>query len=287
MSKFIVSLAKFSARVFPTSVKRSIYRIKPFAGLIRDELNRSVPENPTMATIVAGELAGVSMCLDLQTEKDYWLGTYEPDLQTAIREFVKPGMVVFDVGANIGYITLLLADAAGANGHVYAFEALPDNLKRLKENISINNLENRITVISAAVADRSDTMRFLVGPSGGMGKLENSAGRRDVDYPESIEVQSICLDDFVPIDEQFSPDVIKIDIEGGEILALNGMHRILDHWHPQLFIEIHGPEAARVTWETLTSYGYQICQMKPGYPQVDALEDLDWKAYIVGLPING
>jgi FkbM family methyltransferase len=286
MSKLIVSLAEFSARVFPTSVKRTIYRIKPLAGLLRNELNRSVPEGPTVVTIAAGELAGSAMVLDLQAEKDYWLGTYESDLQTAIREFVKPGMTIFDIGANIGYITLLLANVAGAKGHVFAFEALPENLKRLQENITINNFDNRVTIISAAVADRSEKMRFLVGPSGGMGKLQGSAGRREVDYPDCIEVQGICLDDFMSTDKQPFPDIIKIDIEGGEILALKGMHRMLDKRQPLLLVEIHGPEAARITWETLTSFGYKICQMKPGYPQVNNLDDLNWKAYIVGLPIN-
>jgi len=286
MEKLIVSLAEFSARVFPTSVKRTIYRIKPLARLIRDELNRSVPEGPTVVTVAAGELAGAAMVLDLQAEKDYWLGTYEPDLQTAIREFVKPGMIIFDIGANIGYITLLLADSAGAKGHVFAFEALPENVKRLQENITINNFDNRVTLISAAVAERSGKIRFLVGPSGGMGKLQGSAGRREVDYPDLIEVPGICLDDFVSANMQSFPDVIKIDIEGSEILALKGMHRMLDQRQPLLLVEIHGPEAARVTWETLTSFGYKICQMLPGYPQVTNLDDLDWKAYIVGLPIN-
>ncbi len=286
MSKLIVKFAEFSARVFPNSVKRMIYRIKPLASLIRRELNRAVPDGLTIATIAAGDLAGSPMYLDLQSEKDYWLGTYEPELQIAIQEFVKPGNVVFDVGANIGYITLLLADVVGANGHVFAFEALPNNVKRLKENISINNFDTRVTMISAAVADRSEKMRFLVGPSGGMGKLEGSAGRDEVDYPEFIEVPSVCLDDFVFTEKQSFPDVIKFDIEGGEILALKGMQRILTHAQPLILMEIHGPEAARITWNTLSSSGYLICQMKPGYPQVQDVDDLDWKAYIVGLPRN-
>jgi len=240
MSNLIVTFAKISARVLPTSVKRTIYRIKPLASLIRGELNRSVPNGLTIVTIAAGDLAGSLMYLDLQSEKDYWLGTYEPELQTALQEFVKPGMVVFDVGANIGYITLLLANAVGANGHVFAFEALPNNMKRLQENISVNNFDNRVTLISAAVADRSEKMRFLIGPSGGMGKLEGSAGRSEVDYPEFIEVPSVCLDDFVFTKKQSLPDVIKFDIEGGEILALKGMQRILTHAQPLILIEIHG-----------------------------------------------
>jgi len=75
--------------------------------------------------VAAGGLQGLRLSLDMQTEKDYWLGTYEPELQAAVADLVKPGMQVYDVGANIGYVSLLLARRVGAAGHVYAFEALP------------------------------------------------------------------------------------------------------------------------------------------------------------------
>jgi FkbM family methyltransferase len=195
--------------------------------------------------------------------------------------------VVYDVGANIGYISLLLANAVGANGQVFAFEALPKNLHRLQENITINNLDQRVIVVPVAIADKSGLMPFLVGPSGGMGKLEGSAGREGLAYNESIEVLSISLDDFVYKQDHAIPNVIKIDIEGGEVMALKGMQQLLAESKPVIFMELHGNEAARITWDILSSLGYLICRMKPGYPQVQDVDDLDWKAYIVGLPGNG
>ena len=69
----------------------------------------------------------------IKTEKSRWLGTYEPELQAALREFMKPGMTVYDVGANIGYVTLMLAHRTGARGKVFAFEALPVNVERLRK----------------------------------------------------------------------------------------------------------------------------------------------------------
>ncbi len=220
------------------------------------------------------------MRLDLQEEKDYWLGTYETDLQTAIRELVLPGMVAYDVGANVGYISLLLARAVGPQGRVIAFEALPANVERLRLNLTLNPEGERVYVVHAAVTDSSGEVRFLVGPSGGMGKAEGSAGRQ-AEYASSITVPGLALDDFTASAAPPLPQVIKIDIEGGEVLALPGMRRLLADAQPLVLMELHGPEAARAAWDALTTAGYTIRRMAPGFPAVAALEDLDWKAYVV------
>ena len=73
-------------------------------------------------------------------------------------------------------------------------------------------------------------------------------------------------------------------IEGGEVLALGGMVRLLEQDRPLVFLELHGPEAAETAWGTFTTAGYRICQMKPNLPEVHCLSDLDWKAYLVAVP---
>lgn len=287
MRKLLLSIAEISAKILPTSFKKAIYRIDPLAGFIRRELNRAAPQGLTKIQVAAGELAGIYFLLDLQTEKDYWLGTYEQDLQQAIREFVEPGSVVYDIGANIGYITMLLADAVGIDGQVYAFEALPMNLQRLRENLRINKVDERVIVIPGAVADRSGFLPFLIGPSNGMGKLEGSAGRALVEDSKSIGVPSFSLDDLVYEENHTPPNVIKIDIEGGEVMAIKGMVRLLTEIKPVILMELHGTESAKTTWDTLSSLGYAICRMQSGYPRVKQMGDLDWKAYIVGFPNYG
>jgi hypothetical protein len=132
--------------------------------------------------VAAGDLAGMKLALDLQSEKDYWLGTYEPELQQALRQWVQPGMLAYDVGANIGYISLLLARRVGEAGRVHAFEALPANLERLRTNLALNDMQDRVLVTPAAVVDHAGQVQFWVGPSGGMGKAEGSAGRDEVKY---------------------------------------------------------------------------------------------------------
>ncbi len=284
MRKFFLNLAASAARWLPMSAKQAIYRIDPVARIIRGGLNRAAPAGITQVPVAAGGLSGMELLLDLQTEKDYWLGTYEPELQSAISELVQPGMVVFDVGANIGYISLIFARAVGLQGKVFAFEALPANLERLRSNLALNGMSSRVRVISAAVTDKPGPVRFLIGPSGGMGKAEGSAGRLEIVYSEAITVPGIALDDFVFEEGNPQPQVVKMDIEGGEVMALPGMSRILNQARPVLFLELHGPEAAEVAWKTLISAGYQICRMEPGCPGIPSLEKLDWKAYLIGLP---
>ncbi|MBE9475156.1 MAG: FkbM family methyltransferase [Chloroflexi bacterium] len=247
-------------------------------------MNRAAPEGLSEVTIAAGENVGIHMLLDLKKEKDYWLGTYEPELQAVISDLVKPGQIVYDIGANIGFITLLFTKRIGDQGHVYAFEALPANVSRLIHNIELNALEEWVTIIQAAVQDQSGQAEFLVAPSTGMGKVNGSAGRASVDYEESIQVEGISIDGFIEDTRNLLPDILKIDIEGGEVLALPGMVKLLHAHRPILLIELHGIEAAQVTWDHLKQENYRICRMEPEYPQVDKVQDLNWKSYLVAFP---
>ncbi len=271
------------AKALPPSVKRLLYRFKPLARLIRGSLNLAVPTGIAEVEIAAGALKGYRFLLDLQTEKDYWLGTYETELQKAIKDWVKPGMVAYDLGANIGYISLMLADAVGAKGKVYSFEAFPKNYERLQANMELNEDGRRVKVIHGAVVASSDPVQFFIGPSGAMGKVAGAAGRADL-HTESIEVPGYSMDDYVFDLGSLAPQVMKIDIEGGEVLALPGMHKILLDHRPVLFLELHGPEAARVAWEHLTAVNYRIAPMQSGYPTITSFDELDWKAYIVAEP---
>lgn len=283
MKKLFLSIAAFFARILPVSVKQAIYKFKPLAGLIRASLNKAAPKGYSVVVIASGGLQGMSMLLDMQTEKDFWLGTYEPEMQAALEELVKPGMVVYDVGANIGYVTLLLAKAVGENGKVFAFEALPENAQRLSRNIELNNLFSRVSIQKMAVTASAGDVKFLVHASGGMGKAAGSAGR-DEKYVDEITVSGISLDEFVFEWQNPLPQVVKMDIEGGEVMALPGMQRLLKEARPIMLMELHGQESARVAWDVLTASGYSLHEMKPGYPAILSHDTLDWKAYLVAKP---
>lgn len=284
LDRITLKSAAIAARLLPSSIKRAIYQHPRLARFIRNQLNLAAPKELTQVQIAAGYISGKSLMLDLQTEKDYWLGTYESELQEAIQEWVKPGMVVYDIGANIGYISLMLAQATGQTGHVFAFEALPANEKRLVENIALNDHQDRITVLNFAIIDTPRQIRFLIGPSDDMGKVEGSAGREGIAYQDSILVNGISLDWFIFELGNPKPHLIKIDIEGGEVLAIHGMKRLLKENLPIVLVELHGPQAGKVTWDILTNCGYGIRKMEKGYPKVSNFDQLDWKSYVIAFP---
>ena len=172
-------------------------------------------------------------------------------------------MVVYDVGANIGYISLMAARLVGDSGRVFSFEALPANIARLKQNVALNQFQERIQIIHAAVVDKAGEVTFLTHASGAMGKALGSAGR-DEHYTQTIKVQGLALDDFVFQQGNPPPAVIKMDIEGGEGMALAGMPRLLKETRPVLLIELHGEEAARQVWDCLKASRYTLRPMRQG-----------------------
>lgn len=284
--KRLLRSAEYVAQLLPASTKQAIYRNRFIANLVRSTLNLAVPDGLSVVGIAAGAAENLQMELDLKTEKDYWLGTYEPEVQNGISELVKPGDIIFDIGANIGFLTLLFARQTGAKGHVHAFEALPANILRLKQNIDRNNFQERVTVIPAAVLDKSGPVEFFIGPSSGMGKVEGSAGRDSIEYTDSIRVEGLSIDEYIELGGNIPANIVKIDIEGGEVLAVPGMQKLIHNHRPIVMIELHGSKAAKICWEILNQEKYQICRMALTFPKINEFQDLDWKSYIVAFP-NG
>jgi FkbM family methyltransferase len=279
-----LNIASLISKFVPLSIIKYVYRSPKLSTLVRRSLNQIAPPGISQVSISAGVNEGLEMLLDLQTEKDYWLGTYEPELQQVVNSLATNGQVIYDIGANIGFVTLMLARKTGTKGHVYAFEALPENVNRLRKNVELNRYQDRVTVVHAAVQDHPGNVDFLIGPSGAMGKVQGSAGRESIEYQEKIKVEAISLDSFVEEPDNQLPDIIKIDIEGGEVLALPGMENLLHAKHPLVLMELHGLESAKISWHQLKKSGYRICRMEVDLPEVENLDELDWKSYLVAIP---
>ncbi|MDO9547069.1 MAG: FkbM family methyltransferase [Pelolinea sp.] len=283
--KPILKAASWAADILPVPIKKFLYRLPFLARIIRRSLNAAAPAGLSEITIAAGPARGLKMLLDLHLEKDYWLGTYETDLQAAAAKLIPSGSVVYDIGANIGYISLLSCALSGLTGKIFSFEALPANVERLKTNVAINGLDSRITVIHAAVIDADQPVTFLTHPSGAMGKALGSAGR-DEQYSGRITVPGLAIDTFVYENKHPAPDLVKMDIEGGEGAALIGMQRLLTDKKPVLLIELHGELAARQVWDCLLQHGYKVHEMNHGYPHIFHADNLDWKAYVIAIPLH-
>lgn len=169
---------------------------------------------------------------------------------------IKPGSVVFDIGANIGFFSLLASRLVGTHGAVYAFEPHPRNAAILRRHVTLNHASN-VTVIEAAVSDRSGQVR-LMG--------DGSTARVD---SQGVSVAALALDDLHDDGNIRTPVVIKMDVEGAELAALKGMRELLQATLPDLLIEFHGAFADGQDLDTLScqllkELGYTLDRFRCG-----------------------
>jgi FkbM family methyltransferase len=146
---------------------------------------------------------------------------YEPFETALFKKELKVGQTVLDIGANIGYYTLIAAKLVGPRGKVYAFEPDPDNFVLLKKNVETNGYTN-VVLVNQAVSDKTRTAKlFLNKTNKGDHRLYDSKDGRP-----SISVQTVKLDDFFKkLDKKIH--FIKMDIQGSEARALNGMKALI------------------------------------------------------------
>jgi FkbM family methyltransferase len=187
-----------------------------------------------------------------------WLGSYEHEKQRLFVQAVRPGGVVYDVGAHVGFYTLLASVLVGSTGRVVAFEPFPRNLGYLRRHLELNRAEN-VTVVEGAVCDHDGTVR-----------LRDSLGSSQVhvDKRGTLPVRAIMLDGFVYQDHLPPASVIKMDIEGSEAAALRGAMRLLKEKRPLLFLSTHGPEAHAECCRLLVELGYKLAALGGGSVEV-------------------
>jgi FkbM family methyltransferase len=173
-----------------------------------------------------------------------WLGTYERLAQRVFVEHVRPGGVVYDVGANAGFFTLLASKLAGPAGAVVAFEPIERNLRYIREHLRLNGVEN-VQVLPIAVSDRNGIVQFAAAENPAMGGLSASGG---------IEVQSRTLDELAQTIPP--PSFIKMDIEGAEHAALIGAIETLRRARPIILLSEHGWEQHERCGRLLDDLGY-------------------------------
>jgi FkbM family methyltransferase len=200
--------------------------------------------------IVAGPLRGMRWRVG-SSNHGCWLGSYELEKQRAIAAWVKPGMVVYDVGANAGFYTLLFARLAGPSGSVFAIEPFAENLVNLIDHVAMNGIGN-CRVIQAAVARTRGIAAFSPGASRSTGAIgAPGAG-------SAILVPTVSLDGMVDELGYPAPDLVKMDIEGGESDALAGAAALLEKGNAIWFIALHGDDQKRRCQRLLLEAGYAL-----------------------------
>jgi len=206
------------------------------------------------ARVERGHGQGLWLELNPRTGQQYLRGEVEPVIQNALAERLKPGMVFYDLGANIGFFSLLAARLVGATGKVFSFEPDPEIADRLRRNIGRNGFTNT-TVVEAGIWSASGNLSFvaadLSSPDRGVGKFVV----RD-DAMAGTPTRSVALDDFVRSAPY--PDAIKCDIEGAEVEAFRGAEKLLEAGHPMILCEIHSNENDKFLRDYFSRFGYRL-----------------------------
>lgn len=215
--------------------------------------------------------------LDPQDSLELLQRPFEPNEVSLVKRLIKPGDTVIDIGANIGYYTVLFSDLAGPNGQVIAFEPDRQNAEILGENIILNRCNN-ITVHGLAVGRETGSIRLH--------HCQGNAGmHRTYDSiccgTDFVEIDCVSLDDFLNHSTQV--DFIKMDIEGAEYSALQGMSQILSQDNLFLLVEFSPFALTESGSKTsgfinlLTSYGFTIYNVGRRLERLD-VQDIQSRA---------
>jgi FkbM family methyltransferase len=208
----------------------------------------------------------------------------EAEVENAFLGLLNPGDVVYDIGANIGWYSLLAAKRVGPAGKVVAFEPSPVNVAHISENAAGNGFRNVMT-IPMAVTDQNGWATFLQ-----KGSLEGRLDRDDTAaqaarraarkhrYGSTALVPVVALDTWIAETGYQPPDVLKIDVEGAEVGVLRGMTHTLQSAKPKLIIELH--DTREEVADLLDSVGYQHTVIESDAPTRQA----PWWAHVLAQP---
>jgi FkbM family methyltransferase len=234
MYKYIILYSKFRMIVYAFLIKLPMgnYIIRQLRKLTQ-YLALAVLPNPVLAN-------GYKLYWHKNIYADaivYSTGKYDEDTCHLLQNLTCPGMIALDIGAHLGYFTLLLADIVGNKGKVYSFEPQPLNCDAIRKSAKANGFNN-ITVIPKAVSNKSEMLDlYFINEGDGIASIYKGAESRGQQH---LTVESIALDTFFEKEGWLPIDIIKMDIEGAEIAALEGARELFRR-NPQvkLIIEFY------------------------------------------------
>jgi FkbM family methyltransferase len=177
-----------------------------------------------------------------------WIGSYEADKVNLFAHHIDGGETVYDIGAHVGYYTLVAARLVGPRGHVVAFEPLPANLSILKEHLHLNRISN-VTIVGAAVGRTTGRATFAEHLHSTQGHLSNVG---------NVDVPVWSLDDYLRDSILEGPSVMKIDVEGAELEVLKGATHLLARCRPVIFLATHSPSLDQACRALLGEIGYRL-----------------------------
>lgn len=230
----------------------NLYPGSSFGALLRKPL-KLIPKGIEIP-VLSGPMKGLKWISD-SSNATCWMGVYESEKQRALCELVKPRQILLDLGANVGFYTLLASRLVGDGGRVVAFEPAKRNIPYLRRHLAINRITN-CKVIEAAVSSENGTAFFEISTLPVTGHIsENEA-------ESNYEVETVTLDGLVLNGSIPTPNIIKCDIEGGEYKALIGARDTLLRCRPVILLATHSTEVHSRCCQLLSELGYGLKGLK-------------------------
>lgn len=255
---------------FPQSILRRVFRLIPYEITVPD---------------FDGAYRMRLRLSEHMQRRIFWMGYYSADIVVLLKKVLRPGMVVVDVGANIGEVTLVSAQCVGSAGSVIAFEPVNVIADRLAEHVRINDLE-QVVIIRDALG-KTGQKHVPIYASCGQDVSDEHQGLASL-YGESENQEPIEFVNMTTLDEALASlclsrvDLIKVDIEGGELACLQGAENILRRFRPMLVVEVQAFSARQAGWDVkelfqyLHGLGYEFFTIGPR----GRLIELDWEALV-------
>ncbi|AZS73250.1 FkbM family methyltransferase [Streptomyces lydicus] len=216
---------------------------------------------------------GAAMAVDTQDLIQrfvYLFGLWEPHMTHWLQRRLRPGDTYIDVGANVGYFSLLASQLVGEEGRVVAIEASPTFHARVRRHAEINGCSNLRTV-NSAVADERKTVTLILASSSNMGAA--SIVPYDGPAESTLDVEAYPLPQVLDADEIAGARVIKIDVEGAEGAVIRGLAPVLDKLRPDAEITVEvTPERMEALGEspgelltTMREHGFHAYRLPNSY----------------------
>ena len=228
----------------------------PILGDILSWTSRQLVPSDTLiwVQIQNGPREGLWIRVNPRTGEHFQRGLGEPEVQRAMQQHLRPGMTFYDLGANIGFFSLLAARLVGSSGKVFSFEADPEIAARLRENLARNNFAHAAVEEKAVWSEPGKVSFVRVGsdtsPDRGLGHVSTA----ESSGTNAVTVEAVSLDQFVSTHP--APDFVKCDVEGAEVSVFQGAERLLREARPMLLIEMHSAENHLALTRKFAHFGY-------------------------------
>jgi FkbM family methyltransferase len=181
---------------------------------------------------------------------------FEKAESTLVKSILKPGHIALDIGANLGYYTMLFASLVGDRGHVYSFEPMPELFDSLEQSTKRNGFGDRVSAFNVALSDEIGQAPLIFAPgSDNWGGAALWVGREVLPHHKTIAVRTGPLSFFSKLDRV---DFIKIDVEGAEPLVIRGCSDVLAKFKPLILSEIHASMLQTVSNQSVEDYFKQL-----------------------------